>query len=169
MKAKLRVILGATLCAFLFISAAAQNPSVKLPEHVKYYFVLRHIALLNQEAAEAERKGEDSTKYRQHYKNFAALKDGQVGTLNQIAADCLREMVPLDARVKQLVSESRAKLPGGKLEAGQPFPQGSSELKQLDAERDQVMQRAYARLRESFGEVEFKRWQMIRSAPWLKS
>ena len=158
MKLKNCISFSALLCAFIITTATGQTPPAKPPEHVRYYFVYRHLALLDKKAIEAERKGEESTRFRQHYKRFAALSDSQQTTLKQIGADCLRELAPFDARIKQLVAESRAKVPGGKLEPGAPLPQPNPELKKIEAERDKVMQRAYTRLRESFGAVEFKRF-----------
>jgi hypothetical protein len=135
--------------------ALAQNPPTRPLEHVRYYLVFRHLAILNQKAAEAERKGEDSTKFRQYYKNKAMLSDQQASQLNQIANDCLREVGALDSRIKQIVSESRAKFPGGKLDTSAHRPEPTAGLREIDKERDLVMRRHYTRLRAAFGEVEF--------------
>jgi hypothetical protein len=156
-----RIILASLSVIFLVTISIAQIPPTKPPEHLRYYVLFRHLALLNQKAAEVERTGEDGSKYRHHYKNFAVLSNHQESQLKQIADDCLREVSTLDARAKQLVVESRAKMPTGGLEAGARWPTPSAELKQIDAERDQAMKRAYTQLRESFGEAEFNRFNQI--------
>jgi hypothetical protein len=153
-----RFILFAISIVFISTGAAAQNPSPKMPEHLRYYLVFRQVSLLNEKAVAAERKGEDGSKYRLHYKNFATLNDHQMSQLDQIANECLREVAAYDGRIKQLVNEARARIAGGKLEPGRPLPEPSAELKQIDAERDQTIRRAYTRLINAFGETEFKRF-----------
>lgn len=153
-----RVVLLAFSVVLMLTGAMAQNPSPKTPEHLKYYFVFRQISLLNQKAVAAERKGEDGSRYRLHYKKFALLSDRQMSQLDQIANDCLREVAGYDARIKQLVNEVRARIPGGKLEPGRPLPKPPAELRQIDAERDRVIMRAYTRLLDAFGETEFRRF-----------
>jgi hypothetical protein len=155
------VLLAVSMMAFM-ISAVAQNPApTKPPEHVRYYFVFRHLALLNQKAVEAEKRGEDGKKFREHYKNYAKLNDGQVDQLNQVAADCLLDIAPLDARIKQMVAASRARVPDRKIAPSSSLPEPTAELKELDKERDQIMRRAYTRLREAFGEAEFNRFSGV--------
>jgi len=154
-----RFVLLTIAMVTLMIGAAAQNPTpTKPPEHVRYYFVFRHLALLNQKAVEAERRGEDGKEFREHYKNYAKLSDTQMNQLNQAATDCLRDLAPLDARIKQLVTASRARVPDRKIAPNSTPPEPPAELKELDKERDQIMRRAYTRLREAFGEVEFSRF-----------
>jgi hypothetical protein len=144
----------------LFISTivVAQNPSPRTPEHIRYYFVFRQLSLLDQKAVAAESKGEDGSRYRQHYKKFALLNDHQMSQLGQIANECLREVDAYDARIKQLVNEARAGIPRGKLEQGAPLPEQDAELKQIDAERNKIMRLAYTRLIDAFGETEFTRF-----------
>jgi hypothetical protein len=136
----------------------AQNPSDKMPEHLRYYFVFRHISLLTQNALAAERKGEDGSRYRLHYRNIALLNDHQMSQLNQMANECLRAVAVHDARIKQLVNEARAGILGGKLERGAPLPKPPAELKEIEAERDRVIKGAYTRLIDLFGEMEFRRF-----------
>jgi hypothetical protein len=156
-----RLILLTIGIAFFSVAVRAQSSPQKPPEHFKYFLVFRHTALLNQKAAEMERKGEDGSKFRNHYKNYAALNDLQVSQLNQVAQDCLREVGVIDARIKQIVTESRARIPGGRLEPGQPLPQPTAELKELDQERDQIIRSHYMKLRDRFGEAEFKRFAQV--------
>jgi hypothetical protein len=153
-----RFILFVISILFISTGAVAQKLSAKTPEHLRYYFVFRQLSLLNQKAVAAERKGEDGSRYRLHYKKFAQLNDHQMSQLDQIANECLREVAVYDGRVKQLVNEARARIAGGKLEPGVSKPEPSAELKQIDAERDQIIRRAYSRLLSAFGEVEFKRF-----------
>jgi hypothetical protein len=156
-----RIIVGSLCIILLMTVSLAQNPPQKPAEHWRYYIVFRHISVLNQKAADAERKREDSSKFRQHYKNYAALSELQANQLNQIANDCLSEVAPLNERIRQMVAESRAKIPGGKLVPGQPLPQSNPALKEIDSEREAVIRRHYMRLRETFGEAEFKRFNVV--------
>jgi hypothetical protein len=148
------------MISILFIStvAMAQNPSAKTAEHIRYYFVFRQLSLLNQKAVVAEGKGEDGSRYRQHYKKFAKLNDHQMSQLDQIANDCLREIAVYEARGKQLVNEARARILEGNLEQGAPLPEPPAELKKIEAERDWVIKGAYRRLIDAFGETEFRRF-----------
>jgi hypothetical protein len=153
-----RSVLFAICAVLLSTGSMAQNPSPKTPEYLRYYFAFRQLSLLNQKAVAAERKGEDGSKYRLHYKNFALLNDRQMSQLDQIANDCLRDVAAFDTRIKQLVNEARARIPGSKLEPGVPLPEIISELKQIDAERDRIIRQSYTRLIDAFGETEFKRF-----------
>jgi hypothetical protein len=156
-----RFILFAISILFISTVALAQKPSAKTPEHIRYYFVFRQLSLLNQKAVAAERKGENGSRYRQHYKKLAQLNDGQMSQLDQIANECLRDVAAYDDRIKQLVSEARAGIPGRRLKPGVPLPKASAELKQIDAERDGIIRRAYARLIDAFGETEFRRFNEV--------
>jgi hypothetical protein len=156
-----RIIIGSLSIILLATVSLAQNPPQKPAEHWRYYIVFRHINVLNQKAADAERKGENSSKFRQHYKNYAALSTLQASQLNQIAIDCLSEIAPLNERIRQMVAESRAKIPGGKLLPGQPLPQSTPALKEVDSEREAVIRRHYMKLRETYGEAEFKRFNEV--------
>lgn len=136
--------------------AFAQNPGTNLPEHLKYYFVFRQLSLLNQRAVAADMKGEDGSRYRQHYKNFASLNDLQLEQLNQIANECLQDVALYDARIKQLVDVKRAEILGNKYKPGALLPAPSEEEKQIGIERDQAIRQAYKRLIDAFGVNKFK-------------
>lgn len=152
-----RCIMFAIGIAVLSTVTFAQNPAPNIPEHLKYYYVFRQLSLLNQMWAAAERRGEDGSRYRQHYKKFASLDDQQMSQLNRIANECLQEVAVYDTRINQLVNETRAALPGKRLGPGVAAPAPPVELKQIDAQREGVLIRAQARLIDAMGETGFRR------------
>jgi hypothetical protein len=164
-----RAVLFAIGIVFLTTGVLAQNPSAKLPEYRRYYFVFRQIALLEQKAVAAEKRGDDGSGYRLHYQKFASLDDREMSQLNQIASDCLRDLAPLDDRVKELIAEARAKVQANKFAPGVSSPTLSATVKQIEASRDQIIRQAYARLLAAFGEAEFKRFgEMIDKSMHVK-
>jgi hypothetical protein len=156
-----RSILFAIGIVFLTTGILAQNPSANLPAHLRSYFVFRQLSLLEQKAVAAEKKGEDGSRYRLHYKKFASLDDSEMTQLNQIASDCLRDLAPLDDRVKELIAEARVKVGASKFGSVVSSPTLSAELKQIGANRDQIIRQADARLLAAFGEAEFKRFSEV--------
>jgi hypothetical protein len=137
----------------------AQAPqSSPLPRSVLYWLMFQHIKTLNSMAAKLEAENKDGQPYRDHYKVNAQLDDKQMAQLNQIVEDCYRDVSELDRRAKALIDEARAKVPGGKLEPGQLPPPPPSQLKEMQKERDAMVEAAYNRLRETFGIKEFERF-----------
>jgi hypothetical protein len=170
-KKNLLIVLGIIVC---LMSAATQvifsetsmqrktrmqNPiPSSVPRPMVYWLLFQHIKTLNLMADKLESEQKDGQPYRDHYKLNAKLSDEQMAKLNRIVEDCHRQVSQQDAKAKKLIDETRARVPGGKLEAGRLPPPPPVELKRMQKERDAMILAAYNRLREAFGEKEFKRF-----------
>jgi hypothetical protein len=133
----------------------ANSQSTQPPPHISYWVMFQHIALLNQQAEEAEQKGQDGSKYRKRYQTFARLTDPQAEALNAIALDTHRRVGEMDARAKAIVAEVRARTPNGRLRPGEKPPEVPAELKQMQTQRNQLIESGYNKLREAFGATAF--------------
>lgn len=140
-------------------SAPAQNPAV--PSYVVYRHLFRHIVLLGRQADQEDGQGRDGSSYRSLYKRLAKLSDQQAATLNSVALDCDRAVEQKEEQIKSVIDKARAAYPGGKLEKGQTTPAPPAELKTLQGERQNIIQAAVNRLRASFGEQEFARFDQF--------
>lgn len=140
------------------LTGAAQSPDEQIPETVVYRQLFRHLEFLKQKADEKDAKGEDGGPLRSYYKRQAKLSDRQARDLEEIAAECNREVEKLDKKAKKLTDDFRAKNPGGKLAEGELPPQPPAELGLLWAERNNVITQAKEKLRAAFGEQEFQRF-----------
>ena len=126
------------------------------PEHVIYRFFFHHLMALKDRAAEVERKGGDGKALRAYYKNKAKLSDAQADNLDQIAADCDREVARLDARAKALITAFRARASAVHSASGKPLPELPPELKALQQQRDSTILRARQKLRTALGIEAFR-------------
>jgi hypothetical protein len=151
----------------------AQAPQASpLPRAVLYWLMFQHIKTLNSMAEKLEAENKDGRPYRDHYKINAKLDDMQMVQLNQIVEDCYRDVSEMDRRAKALIDEARARVPGGKLEPGQIPPSPPAQLKEMQKERDAMVEGAYNRLRETFGMKEFERFNKFvneKVAPQVKA
>lgn len=132
---------------------SALTQSKEVPPQVIYEAMFRHLAWLNEKAAEVEKQGQDGSVYRNRYKASASLTDQEAQTLNRVASETLNEVKKIDARAKEIVDAMHAK--GTKLEAGQPLPELPAELPELQKERDAIVLAGYAKLRAGFGAERF--------------
>jgi hypothetical protein len=123
--------------------------------HISYWLVFQHIAQLNQQAEEAEKKGEDGSRYHKRYQQLAGLTDQQAEILNTIALDTLNHVARIDAIAKAVVAEIRARTPEGQLRPGEKAPEVPTELKQMQDQRNQLILSGYNKLRGAFGETAF--------------
>jgi hypothetical protein len=126
------------------------------PEHVIYRFFFHHLMALKDRAAEVERKGGDGKALRAYYKNKAKLSDSQANNLDQIAADCDREVARLDARAKALINAFRVRASAAHSANGKPLPELPPELKALQQQRDQTILGARQKLRTAMGIEAFR-------------
>jgi hypothetical protein len=138
-------------------TAGNQFQPKHLPQHIGYWVMFHHIALLNRQADEAESRGEDGSKYRLRYKKFANLNDPQSKLLTTIALDTYKQVMETDAKAKQLVAAIRARTPEGRLLAGEKLPVVPAELKELQGQRDGIIEFGYAKLRQGYGDSAFAR------------
>ena len=135
-----------------------KNVPSSVPRPVVYWLLFQHIKTLNLMADKLDTEKKEGQPYREHYKLNAKLSDEQMARLNRIVEDCYRQVSQQDAKAKKLIDETRARVPGGKLEAGQLPPPPPAELKRMQKERDAMILAAYNRLRAAFGEEEFRRF-----------
>lgn len=126
------------------------------PEHIIYRQFFRHLMALRERADEVEAQGRSGKALRSHYKDKVGLDDRQSRLLEEIAADCDREVAVLDARAKQIIEDAHARLPGGVVPAGQRVPPPPPELKQMQRERESIIMRARHKLRTALGEEGFR-------------
>src|SRR5258708_4427958 len=137
----------------------ATRPQAKgMPEHVVYSHLFRHVMLLKAKAAEAERGGKDGQELRTLYKNNASLNNSQANALDEVAADCERQISEVDAKAKETINRLKQLYPGGKIPDGEHLPPPPPELKTLWDQRTQIILNARDRLRSAYGEQEFVRF-----------
>jgi len=117
----------------------SRRPSAEIPEHIFYGQFFSFLVSL-QNAAEYESK--------------AGLTKEQTAILEQIAKDCEREVALQDAKANKVIEESRAEV-----EKRKPAPpiETPPQLKQLQAERDQIILRHRDLLKEQLGPEAFAR------------
>jgi hypothetical protein len=133
-------------------------PDGRVPKHVKYIAMFRHMIDLNKKADAMEKDGIDGAALRHYYKGIAKLNDGQDSILQATAVDCVEQIKLPEAKAKAIVQSVRARYPGGILKPGEKPPEAPAELKQLQKERDNLILEAINSLRKKFGEEEFERF-----------
>lgn len=126
------------------------------PEHIVYGQFFRHLISLKKQAKDNELKSKKASKLRTHYKDKIGLKDDQALILDQIAADCLREMDRTDEKAKKIIDAAHARFPNGQIPQGQQLPSPPIELKKLQRERDMSVLQSRRKLREKLGDYEFQ-------------
>jgi hypothetical protein len=141
---------------------STQPQENKIPEHVIYGMFLRDLDTFNQKAQEASNRGDEkvSQTYKDFYKGRAGWSDAEFRVLNQIAADCQRQLKVITAKAQKVI-DARRKLyfPANKVRPDGQMPPPSPELKQLQAEHDAVILAARDQIRLTLGEQSFQRLQ----------
>jgi hypothetical protein len=135
---------------------AAAKP---VPRHIAYWLLFQHIHTLRQKAAEMEAQNKDGHPYRHHYQLAAKLSDQQNQSLDSIVDQTTQAVAELDRQAGEIIARERAKYPGGRIVLGQAPPQTPPQLKAMQQQRDTLVLEAYNRLKESFGEKEFARFE----------
>jgi hypothetical protein len=118
---------------------SSQRRSAEIPEHIFYGQFFSFLVSL-QNIAEYESK--------------AGLSKEQAAILEQIAKDCEREVALQDAKANKVMAESRTELE--KRKPGSPI-ETPPQLKQLQAERDQIILRHRDLLKAQLGPATFAR------------
>lgn len=141
--------------------ADPRSPAVAtaLPDHVMYWHVLRHVAVLHRKADALEKKGGDGTPYRQLFQHNAQLSDSQARRLAEIAEDCMARVAEVDAKAAEIITAFRAVHPPGSFAPGQPLPPPPPELLELQRERDALVLAARDELHEDLGDDDFARFE----------
>jgi hypothetical protein len=156
------ILLGSGILLIARQGNSSQQPTLptpQVPDQVVYKHLLQHVLVLQRKAEQAEKEGKDATQFRTHFNRQANLTDDEVQTLNQVASDWNQEIAPIEARAKALIQIYKAQFPGGQLPHGQTPPPPPPELRTLTEQRDAAVLRARDRLKASFGEDEFNRFQ----------
>jgi hypothetical protein len=136
-------------------------PNGVIPQFVVYRQLFRHLIVLDEQASEKERKGDDGSWLRSHYKRQAHLNDDQEAVLKRIARACEQEVSAKDRQAKELIDAAKAAFPGGRIPQGQTPPPLPPELKTLQEERNAIVLRAREQLRAELGEGEFARFDQF--------
>lgn len=126
------------------------------PEHIVYRQFFHHLVQLKERAQTLERQGKSGKALRSYYKDKAGLNDDQSRLLNEIAADCEREVAQMDAKAKKIIDALKARFPDGKVPAGQQLPPPPPALKKMQEQRDMIILRARHRLSEAMGSQGFQ-------------
>lgn len=137
------------------LSASQEQPAV--PEHVIYRQLFHDIVALNERADELGRQGMNAPSLRNVYKRRADLSEDQARVLYEIALDCEHQVNQQDAKAKVIIDNFKSRYPGGRVPSGEIPGPPSPELVSMQAERNAIILRARDRLREAFGDEEFKR------------
>jgi hypothetical protein len=133
-----------------------QGQEGAVAEHTVYRMLFHHAFVFSQEADKAERRGNSASAhaFRTAFGQDAGLGDEQVKVLNDLAAECEREVKEQDAKAKVIIDARRAQY----LQTDQLLPP-SPELEAMQRERNAIILRYRDRLRAAFGEQEWGRFQ----------
>ena len=125
-----------------------------------YEHLFRHYIHIKRRAEEAEQQGrsEDARQLRAHYRREARLSEREADILDQVASNCMSSVDELSARAQQIITEARARVPGGRLQPRQTPPPPPAELPRLQQQREAIVLEGRERLRQEFGEEGFARF-----------
>lgn len=140
------------------VRKSAPGPEPAVPEYVIYGALFHHVVDVQQQAGEAEGRGEDASSLRLKFQRKADLTQTQALLLNIIESDCVREVAGQDAKAKVVIDAFKAQHPSGKIKAGEKLPPPPSELIPMQEERNAIILRARDRLRVAFGDEAFERF-----------
>ncbi len=155
-----------TLAVVTFVFATqgkdvAPTPqSEPMPQHIVYRHVFHHIVLLKEKANAVEQQGkkEEAASLRAFYTNQGKLSELEGQALDEIAAECDREVAKQDAEAQRIIDAARARHPGGRLDVGEtPLPPPQL-LKVMQEERNAIILRARDRLQAALGMDSFARF-----------
>jgi hypothetical protein len=118
----------------------------KLPDHVQYYFLFRHLSAIKETSAAAG------------FQAKAGLNSGQLQALTSIAANNERELKMLDERAKIIIDNFHAQYPPGRLPSGVVPPALPQEINVLQQQREATILRFREQIGRMFGESEFTRF-----------
>jgi hypothetical protein len=136
----------------------AQDQPSEVPDHIAYKHLFNHIAAFKKEAEKAEREGKDPEPFKGFFRRKAELSEEQSRVLEDVATECSKNVKALDAKAQASVKAYLAQYPGGLVPYGEkPAPRPTG-MREMTEERDAVVLRCRDRLRDAFGEQEFKRF-----------
>jgi hypothetical protein len=138
-------------------SAANTLPQVSAaPEYALYRSFFHQIDFLKRKADELDQKGKDGSGARTLIKRQTGLSDAQMQAVEEIVADCQKEVTQQDAKAMAVGQAYRERLqnsptPNGYLPAPPP------ELQAMQQERNAILLRARDRIRATLSEQDFAR------------
>lgn len=141
------------------LQAQELPPKISPPPHVVYSALFHHVVAVRQQAEAEERQGKDARGLRSIFREKADLSEVQARLLDGIATDCVLVVAAQDARAQVIISAFKARFPPGRLPRGVKLPPPPTELTEMQEERNAMILRARERLRVSFGEDEFQRFE----------
>ena len=129
-------------------SAVSTAPQQRtgLPEHVRYYFLFRHLSVIKETPAAAG------------FQAKAGLNSGQLQALTSIAINNERELKRLDEKAEAIIAAFHEQYPPGRLPHGIVPPAPPNEINVLQQQREATILRYREQLRRMFGESEFARF-----------
>jgi hypothetical protein len=136
----------------------SRMPAGSIPQFAVYRQLFHHYAALKAKADEMEQHGQTGADLRSFYKRQAKLEDKQDKILDKIASEVDAEVAKLDKQAKKIIDDERAKYPLGKIPAGQTPPPLPAGLRDLAAQRTQIILKGKKDLADAFGGPEFKRF-----------
>ncbi|HEX9928982.1 MAG TPA: hypothetical protein VGB02_10650 [Pyrinomonadaceae bacterium] len=129
------------------VSTAPQRTS--LPEHVRYFFLFRHLSAIKETPAVAG------------FQAKAGLNSGQLQALTSIATNNERELNRLDEQAKAIIDAFHAQYPPGRLPPGAAPPPLPPQINVLQQQREATILRYREQLKRMFGEAEFARFDVF--------
>lgn len=137
--------------------ASPKDPH-SIPDQAIYRQLFHHHNALKKKADELQQQGKNGLELRSFYKQSAKLTDDQDRAFDQIASDCDRDVAKQDEKAQALITAVQRRYPKGRIPQGERPPEAPTELKAMQAERDDIILKARDRLRAAFGEQEFQRF-----------
>jgi hypothetical protein len=127
-------------------ASTAQQQRAELPEHVRYYFLFRHLSVIKETPAAAG------------FQAKAGLNSGQLQALTSIAANNERELKRLDEKAEAIIAAFHEQNPPGRLPSGVVPPALPEQINVLQQQREATIMRYREQLKRMFGESEFARF-----------
>jgi hypothetical protein len=132
-----------------------------VPDTILYRALFRHIAHLEEVAANPTTAPAASTDLRAYYQNAAKLTAQEDRDLKRIAQKCDADVKQKDAAAKAIIDSVRARYPGGRLPDRASLPSIPSDLDALKKDRDVALTNCIGDLSQSFGQNEFQRFHQF--------
>ena len=129
-------------------SAVSTAPQQRagLPEHVRYYFLFRHLSVIKETPAATR------------FQDKAGLNYGQLQALTSIAINNEREVKRLDEKAKIIIDAFHEQYPPGRLPSGVVPPALPQEINVLQQQREATILRYREQIRRMLSEEEFARF-----------
>ena len=161
-----------TFLIILALPLAAQQPAPKqeappanlsagvpVPDTVVYRALFRHIAHLEEVAANPVTSPTASNELRAYYQNAAKLSPQEDRDLKRIAQKCDADVRQKDLETKALIESVRSRYPDGRLPDRASLPTIPYELAARAKDRDVTVTNCIGELSNSFGPGELERFR----------